>query len=474
MTIATDIIYGRMPDLAAITEAGETLDDIDEFGFTPLIECVIAKRPDVAEALLNAGADINAVDVTGRTPIHWAVYQTDLEMARLLLSRGANANAYTSDGLSVLVYPILRRADALKHLLYQHGAKLDFAQDFIHAKLLGHRYSLQGDVDILNAKGEFIEIDYEGFILEFTVALVRDALYRFISSFSTRHLRGHFQYVYPIMDAFEDAGHLLQLQHVRNFTEAHHQFLSQVLQAPMQILPAASKGHAIGFVHAGQWWAKVDRGEHSQKEGSVNIYRITRPQAYNEKFLQLFLYQRQPRAFFHETINTLLGLVPYAKLPIPPQTVGNCSWANIQALIPAAYYIQQLAHVEGQGSEAAMSMFESWVTWDQDRALDECLHRFYNASFARKASLAAILAAVLFQACDASVTHDVERAEKILTVLALPEYRYILNSYLEAYCVKRLSRRGNNLLKLLDDCGVNPNIGVNPIATGLKKRRSPD
>ena len=62
------------------------------------------------------------------------------------------------------------------------------------------------------------------------------------------------------------------------------------------------------------------------------------------------------------------------------------------------------------------------------------------------------------------------RAEKILSILMLPEYYYILESYLNTYCIKRLTRKGNNLLKLLDDCGINPNIGVNPIATGLRER----
>ncbi|KTC84328.1 hypothetical protein [Legionella cincinnatiensis] len=58
-------------------------------------------------------------------------------------------------------------------------------------------------------------------------------------------------------------------------------------------------------------------------------------------------------------------------------------------------------------------------------------------------------------------------AEKILKVLTLPEYEYILKSYLEEYCIKRLTKRGNNLLKILDDCGINLNIGVNSITTGL-------
>src|SRR3990167_9061650 len=268
MSIATDIIYGKEPNIKAVKANGETLDDIDEFGFTPLIESIIANRQEVTAQLLDAGAQINVPDVTGRTPLHWAVYNSNLEITKYLLGRGANPNAYTSDGLSILVYPVLRRNNPLKHVLFQHGAKLEFALDFIHTKLLGHRFSLKGSVDILNAKGDFIEIDYEGFILEFTVALVKDALYRFISSFSTRHLRPSFKYIYPIIDAFEEASHLLALQHVRNFTAEDEEFLRKILQAPMIILPAASRGHAIGFVRFGAFFAKIDRGENSRREGS--------------------------------------------------------------------------------------------------------------------------------------------------------------------------------------------------------------
>ena len=88
----------------------------------------------------------------------------------------------------------------------------------------------------------------------------------------------------------------------------------------------------------------------------------------------------------------------------------------------------------------------------------------------RKASYASMLAAVLFQSCDDQNNHHVKRADKILTILTLPDYYYILQSYLEIYCIKQLTRKGNNLLKLLDDCGFNPNIGVNPIATGLREK----
>lgn len=470
MSIADDIINGNLPDFDYYLRQGESLDDIDEYGFTPLIECAIMNQLQIAEQLVARGVEINKPDITGRSALHWTVDNADIQFTQWLLQKGADPNAYTSSGMSVLVYPVLREQDHLKHLLYQYGGKLDFALDFINGKLIGHRFELKGDVDIVNGKGEFIELDYEGFILEFTVAVVKDALRRFTSSYSTRHLRMHFPYLYTVMDAFDVAAKLLQFQLYDQLTQEHRAKVAQLIQAPMLVLPAASRGHALGFVRYNQWWAKIDRGENSLKEGTVNLYRITRPEQIDVNFIEEFLYRSQDRPYFHERINQKLGLEPVLKMPIRPQITGNCSWANIQAIVPVAYAMQQLTDQGLARFEAstAMSLYDEWVEWDKDRALDECIQRFYVANPVRKASFAAILAAVLFQTCDDYVSHHVERAEKILTILTIPNYYYILQSYLEEYCVKRLTREGNNLLKLLDDCGVNPNIGVSPIATGLK------
>ena len=152
MSIANDIISCRVPDFELYVHEGGSLDDIDEYGFTPLIESAITRQANIAEMLIERGVEVNKPDVTGRTALHWAVDNGDLDFSRLLLKHGADANAYTRSGLSVLVYPVLRAQNALKHLLYQYGAKLDFALDFIYAKLLGHRFELQGDVDIITAK----------------------------------------------------------------------------------------------------------------------------------------------------------------------------------------------------------------------------------------------------------------------------------------------------------------------------------
>ena len=471
MTIANDIISCRVPDLDYYLREGDSLDDIDEYGFTPLIESVLTRQMPIAQLLLDRGVAINKPDVTGRTALHWAVDNADLDMIRLLLQKGANPNAYTRSGLAVLVYPILRGQADIKHLLYQYHAKLDFALDFIYAKLLGHRFELSGDVDIVTAEVEFIELDYEGFILEFTIAVVKDSLRRFTSSYSTRHMRHLFPIIYATMDGFAVADELLQLQHHVAMTNQHHQRIQQLIQAPLLVLPAASQGHAICFVRYQQWWAKIDRGENSLKEGSVNIYHMERPQAITLNFILDFLYKKQSRRYFHKDINKILGLTPVLQLPIAAQIVGNCSWANVQAAVPVAHALQTLQSMEGFDAQPSLDLYMTWIEWDKDRALDECIQRFYAAQPPRTASFAAMLGAVLFQVCEENDPLHLTRAEKILAILSLPEYAYILQSYLDVYCVRRLTRKGNNLLKLLDNCGVNPNVGVNPIATGLDDKQ---
>ena len=43
MTFADDIIYGKVPDIDRFLQEGNSLEDIDEYGFTPLIECAICE-----------------------------------------------------------------------------------------------------------------------------------------------------------------------------------------------------------------------------------------------------------------------------------------------------------------------------------------------------------------------------------------------------------------------------------------------
>jgi hypothetical protein len=478
MTFADEIIHGDVPNIERYLQEGNSLEDVDEYGFTPLIECAIVGNMEAASMLLERGVNIDKPDVTGRTALHWAVDNNNMPLVKMLLDKKANANAYNRGGQPALVFPVLREQFMLKQVLYQHDASLDFAQDFINTKLIGHRYELSGDVDILNAAGEFIELDYEGFFLEFTIDVMRNSLSQFRSNFAARSLRAYFAQLCEIIYAFEVAEQMLKYQHMHLDKLALSERLHTLVSQPLLILPVAYRGHAITFVRYGDFWAKCDRGENSLKEGTVNIYYIKNKSALNPTFYNALLFQKQTERFVHKEINKVLGLEPVITLPVSQQISGNCSWANVEAVVPTAFMLQYLDvntldqnKLQMVGAQA-IEIYEKWLTWDKDRALSECINSISgDISAPRKASKAAILGAVLFQSCDYGVDKHMQRAEKILKILSTDEYRYILNSYLEEYCVKRLTPRGNNLLKLLEDAGIDARIGVNDIATQLKKEK---
>jgi hypothetical protein len=464
MTLTDAILDDNKAWVEQLVLAGTDIDEIDVYGFTPLIETAIQHTPvalEIAAFLLAQGADVNLPDVTGRTALHWAVDNADISLARLLLEHKANPNAYTHGSQPVLVYPLLRDQLALKKLLYQYGADLNFAQDFINTKLLGHRYQLMGYVDIVDANNRFIELDYEGFFLEFTLSIVCHSLERYRNNFAARHLRPYFEHLYKIIEALKLASELIKYQRYTIDLNQYAEQINSLLSSELLLLPVAYEGHAVTFILYKNWLVRCDRGENSLIEGSVVFYRISRANALTHDFLKNLIYKRQDERFITQGIKDYLGLVSVFQLPLKSQIIGNCSWANVEASVPTILFLLMLQNRQNEDDQtiaicqqAALSFYRQWQEWDKDRALEECIQSFTNASPARQASKASTLAAILFQCCYHLNLKDVERAEKMLPLLVLPEYTYILKAYLETYYKRNNTEAGKNLHHLLDICGV--------------------
>lgn len=461
MSLANTILFGELRDVEQWLAVNPETDvnEIDEYGFTPLIEAAIANKTKIAEFLINRGALVNKSDTTNNTALHWAVDNANLPLIKSLLSNKADPNAYNRGGQSVLVYPVLRNQQELKKMLYQAGAKLAFAQDFIHAKLMGHRFGLTGRVHIVNAQDQFILIDLEGFFLECTVNMILNSIIKFKNNFAARTFRAEFPKLDQIIHAITVASELLKFQkHTVDLKEVDKQ-INQLLKTDLLLLPIAYRGHAVTFVRYGNLLAKCDRGENSKREGTVVIYRMEKPSAFTPEFIKKFLYARQNEEFVHGGINKILQLVPITQLPLQAQITGNCSWANVEGAIPIMFFLLSLQQKNAPGEiihykTRALTFYQRWLEWEKDTALAECIQTFHEGSKARKAAKAALLAAVLFQCCDHNNARDLERAEKILTILTIPEYEYILKSYLKVYWKKGKTLPGNNLMHLLEYCDV--------------------
>lgn len=460
-TFAHEILFGTLNGVEQFILAGADIEETDEYGFSPLIEATIANKLDVVALLLEYGADINNADTTGRTALHWAVDNHNLALCELLLANKADANAYTTAGQAVLVYPLLRQQVELKKLLYRYGAKLSFAQDFIQAKLLGHRYELVGQVDIVNGVGHFIEINYEGFFLEFTLDVILNSLRRYQNNFSSRHLRPYFDNLEKLIAAFSNAQALLNYQRYTINIKDHTNSIDALLDQELLLLPIAYEGHAIAVIKYKKFLIRCDRGENSRREGSIVIYECQYAYAWNNEFCKQLIYTRQSREFLTRGIHRHLGLVAIANLPIQGQIIGNCSWANIEASIVAMLFLLSTVNTKGQlgfdsekYQQQTLRFFQDWQTWDKDRALEECIQGFYYSNKVRGATKATLLAAILFQASTHKL-NDLKQAEAILKILTLADYNYLLKSYLKVYWQLNKTAQGKDFISLLEACGVN-------------------
>ncbi len=457
-SLADEIIFGTKAGVEDLIRAGADVNEIDVYGYTPLIESAIMNSAPIAEVLLRAGAKVDEADLTGRTALHWSVDNSNLTLSELLLKNKANPNSYSKGSQPILVKPLLRDQPEMKKLLYQYGADLRFAQDFISAKLLGHRYELTGQVDIVNTKGEFIELDFEGFYLEFTLGIIQNSLRRYKNNFGARHLRHYFRYIEEIIAALNVASRLIKYQQYTYKVSDHEQEINTLIDHPILIIPVAHRGHAITFIKFGNLFAKCDRGENSKREGSVVIYNIRNPRAFTQNLVKELIYKRQTPEFILNGYKRVLDLEPLMQLPVPPQITGNCSWANVEAIIPTILFLLLMTYRDPNAHrstdsyvEEALNFYQQWIDWDRDRSLDDCVKSFYTSSRARKASKAAILAAILFQKFHYENPKDIERAEKIMPILSQRDYRYVLNSYVEIFTKKFKTTSGFNLLKFIED-----------------------
>jgi hypothetical protein len=459
MSLADAILFKPIEIVQKLLEQDSSqINEIDEYGFTPLIEAIIAGRQDVGERLIQQGADIHEPDLTNTTPLHWAVENNHMGFVKLLLENKADPNSYNGANQPVIVKALLRDQHLIKKLLYQYGADLNFGQDYINTKLLGHRFELTDIVDIVDAKGKFIELEFAGFFLEFTLGIIYYSLKQFLNNFAARDYRQYFQYLKPVLDALANANQIVHYQqYLLNYEKYSHQIKLSLNQDPL-IIPICYEGHAICFIKCGDWLAKCDRGANSKEEGAVIIYQIHKLNLFTPELIKNLIFKKQNESIIHHQINDYLGLEKIAELPVRAQTIGNCAWANVEATIPTLFFMIMLRDRRfkdhANALSIALSFYDHWQTWDKDIALNECIQSFWLANPARKASKAALLAAILFQTCIKDDAVNQSRARRILQVLTVPEYRYILKAYLKVYQKKHSTAAGKQLVHWLRQADI--------------------
>lgn len=455
MSLANAILSGDVELARRYLQMGAPLNELDEYGYTPLMEATIANDVHMAKMLLEYHPEVNQQDLAGGTALHWASENANLDMMAMLLKQGANPNAYTTASESVLVKPYLREQRDAAMLLRENGASLQFAQDFINAKLLGHRFDLVGQVDIVDADGKFTEVDLEGFFLEFSLDIIRQSLQDYLRNFAARHLNEYFGCLGEVVASLYRARQLIHYQHYQINAGNHARDIKRLINHDLVIIPVGYQGHAITLIKYGNYLAMCNRRRVNAFADHLAISRMGRPGLFNYDLIKRCLYEKSSAFFIETQLPALLDLQPVSRILLKRQISGNCSWANVEAAVPLSLLfltqpVNEPMPTIVSRDHPAVSFYRQWEEWDKSRALSFCMQDFKQASNARKASKAAQMAAVLFQRCGSKYQKDIARAKKIIKLLKDTEFEYVITNYIETYHQHKRTSGGKNLLKLME------------------------
>lgn len=457
LTLANCIINRKADYVRQYLLAGAELNQFDEYGFTPLIESAITNDETIAQILLEHKADPNFKDMVGGTALHWAVENNNQALAKLLIDYGADANSYNHYSEPAIVKAILRQQNEMKEYLYQNGASSTFAYDYINFKLLGHRFDLEGSMDIVDAQGQFTELDFEGFVMEFSLSLLTYSLEQFTQNYAAKTMQPYFPMIHRLIAALRQAAALIHYQQYLTDRQQHHKKIDALLREELLILPVVFNGHTIAMIRYQDQLVIIDRRARQAKTlYGICVYKLTKPKALTSSLLQHLLYEKKTDEYIYERLPKLLGLKLVSRLLIEPQLSGNCSWANLAATIPAVLYLidpeAPKKSIIDHEDHWSLIVYRYWREWDKERAIHYCLNSFDKASPARKASIASALAAILYQRLSYQDDHHVTLARRILKILRTEAYAYILENYLNFYWRERRTKAGENLEKLIQRC----------------------
>ncbi|MDX1900610.1 MAG: ankyrin repeat domain-containing protein [Gammaproteobacteria bacterium] len=458
-TLADAIIEKNIVQVREALRYGSEVNVIDEYGFTPLIEAVIANDLEITQLILNQGAAVNLTDMLGTSALHWAVENNNTDIAKLLLDKKADPNAFNLSGQPLLTMPVLREHDKIKKLLISRGADLEFAKDFINTKMLGHLFELVGVGSIISPDNQFVEVDFEGFLPEVTLAMIAESLQQFRNHFAARRLRQYATLSNRLIDTMYRAAQLIRYQQYSFDRSTVQDTIEQSIAEDPLIIPVSYEGHAVTFIRYREWLVKCDRRVESRLYDNVVVYRIGQFARFNSSFIQQLMYAQQSFYSVNEQLPVYLDLQPITEMKVPAQISGNCSWANAEACIPAVFF---LLLWDGDGANhtalksQALQYFEEWREWNKDRALQFCVQRFESGSLLRRACTAEILAAILFQCCTGGTHRENERAGRIIETLKYSECDYVLKNYARSYAFEDTGFEGQRFMRLLQQYGFDP------------------
>jgi hypothetical protein len=217
-------------------------------------------------------------------------------------------------------------------------------------------------------------VDYQGFRLEFSVSHLLRQYEAHLASGKAKS-----PYAPQILDP------LLRAQKMRLLkkalpSEQESGFLEFL--GELNFIPMAFDGHAVSIAYSHNFVALCDRSQ--GKSETTTVYRMPRPLTPDQ--VSFLLYGKKNREFW-TTLPKMLSWSHIASIAIPFQTVGNCSWANIE---PAPILLEALLELENGGEPQPLiwlERYQQWSNWNKNNIIQQALVRTAQLKGDRRTAL---------------------------------------------------------------------------------------
>jgi hypothetical protein len=381
-------------------------------------------------ALLQAGYDINAADDFGHSALDLAIYNHQTDTAVLLLNNGNLLHngvrgltlALSLDNKvvahSIVHHPefdgdsVAYRAFAANKLdilnyLQSEDINMPMTKTMLIAKMLAHRFSLDGEIK-LNIDSREFYIELEGHHNKITTLECYLSFKEYVENLKKLPtLPEYYEAYLRTLEALQFAAHE-NINSKLYMDKLYETYLSEV---PFPLfIPSGWEGHAVGIVIYGDTLYKCNRGEGSDSEHGIVAYNIGNFQGFDAALFDALLTSQGSSDFIQVELDEILNLTEIGRYDAAPQTVGNCAWYSIIESVHAIL----LAQV---GPLVAGNIYKDWQDFDLTNSLAQL--QSIGTDSANEV-LDTILTDILLSQHDAKDSNHIERALNILQFVDSP------------------------------------------------------
>ncbi len=363
-------------------EKGGDIDFRDANGMTLLMIASKLNNVRAVNILLKAKASINLIDLLGNSAIIYAVAFGNKELVTTLQENGADFACVGQYGNTPLLvarkygkkelYPVIKQCD-------QRSAA--YSKELIKRKRLAHILKIPGTTTLLHpslSRIEQVTVELAGWIPKDFFNIIRKRLKSFFEK--TNNIPPGIQ-LGPILEICEKAAQITTGIDFDTFRRYKIEKKPVCINTGYKGDPGNADHHSTVLIW-GNFFIVCDRG--GLAKNSFSVCQIDQKKISEEFIKDLCKLKNKSileyTKFFNETL--LSYLAPNqdsictelnSKMFLPLQEMGNCTWANSEAVIYALFIFQSISYYAALPIEQQISItdicrnchvfFEQWQTF---------------------------------------------------------------------------------------------------------------